>query len=168
MDYEACKTLEELINDSNATEFRDNIEYMPFGQTEEQFFTWLNTDALPSWGQEYQPMLQTLGRLVKTVDYTLAMAELKKLQDQLTPAPVEIAAAEPEELEKPQEVPAPVEVIPAPKEAAKKVVEEVAAQIIKEFQEENPGFVAKLIPGQLSEAAMDGTAAAVVSRAGNQ
>ena len=162
MNYEACQTLDELIADSDATEFRENIEYMPFDQTKEQFFDWLNLDALPNWGDDYKLMLQALSRLVSAADFTLAMAQLKVLQTQLKPAPVEKAPEKPEKLEKPPEVPAPpAEAILAPKEAAQKVAEAVAAPIIKEFQEQYSDFVARLTPEQLRGAALEGAAAAV-------
>jgi hypothetical protein len=161
MDYESLTTLDQLLNDSSATEFHDEVNSIPVDKSETDFYAWIDSEALPNWGSDYVPMLTALRRLVAAeLSFSGAMTEIGALQD--TEEPEEDEAEDIQE-EPPADEAAEdeEEQVEEPGEAAKKVVEDITAPIIAQFQAEYPEIAARLTPEQLSAAAIKATAAAV-------
>jgi len=151
MNYESYKTLDELVTDSSATEFRDNVDYLPTDKNKQEFLDWITSDAMPSWSPAERPLLEVLAKLVgeaSELDYDSAIRRIEELKP-----------AEPEDEDE-----GPV---PTPAEAVDDVAKEIASPIIRQLQEEHPDIAARLTPEQLSDFAIK-AAAAVSKDAGPQ
>src|SRR5579863_1827315 len=117
MDYDGLKELNQLLVDSEATEFREVLPDIPVNALADAFYDWLK-DAPDDWDQNYRPMFAALDRLIRGApDFGLAMAEIGRLQEELAPeepddeeedeegdeeASDELEEAEPESVEEPQ------------------------------------------------------------------
>ncbi len=161
MEYGSYQELKDLVSDSNATEFRDNAEYLPLNKTGPEFVEWIDSDALPAWGPQYQPMLDALKSLVAAaseLDYADAIKAITAL---VPPAPPHDPQAEqPDNAELAAEVEEDEEV-PDPGEAAKRAAQNITAPIIEDFRRQHPEIAARLTPEELSAMAMKATAAVV-------
>jgi hypothetical protein len=177
MDYEGCKELKDLVSDSSATEFRDGLTDYPLEKNQTEFIDWINSEALPHWGPQYQTMLEALRRLVGSAS-ELDFVAAKRLIEDLIPADEaaedaeDDAELEPEDddeddgvadlaLEEDDEDEDDPEEIPPPSQAAQNVARDVTAPVIAEFQREYPEIAARLTPDQLSAMAMRATATVV-------
>jgi hypothetical protein len=168
MDYEGITTLEQLINDSGATEFQENVLYIPVDKFADDFYQWADTEAPSDWGDQYRPMLKALSRLVRAeISYDTAMAMIAKLQARVQPAANVEEDDDEEEVPDPEYVTADQEEeavgqgeegteehIPDPAEAAKEAVAAIGPTIIEQLQRDYPEFASRLTPEQLSAAAM--------------
>ncbi len=83
MDYQRVATFDELMSDSTAVEFHGNVQYFPVDKNLREFTEWVDADAKPNWGTEYEPMLSAVKRLVSESDlaYADAIAKIAALQE---------------------------------------------------------------------------------------
>lgn len=146
MNYESYKTLDELMVDTSATEFRQNVGYLPTGKNRQEFLDWITSEAMAAWSPTERPLLELLARLVSAasdLDYDSALRKIEALR------PDKPAGAD----ERPVRTPA---------QAVNDVATEIANPLIRQLQEEHPAIAAKLTPEQLSDFAI--RAAATVSK----
>ena len=154
MDYEGISTLDELLGNSGATEFRGSIQALPVDKSESDFYQWAAVEAPATWDPAYHPMLRALSRLVKAeASYDVAMGQIRHLQNQLRPEP----AADETPLQEPAQ-----ESIPDPAEAAREAVATIGPALIEELSRAYPDFASRLTPEELSSAVMDAIGDAVL------
>jgi len=153
MDYESYESLDELLEDSDAAEFRDLLPEIPVPMSRDELAAW---DG-PSWGSEYQDALDAFKRLMRAApDYGAAMLRVGELQDELASAADQAPDQTPDQT--PEEDQEPV--LP-PAEAVAEVTEAITVPAIQALQDQFPDVVARFTPEQIRAAAMAATAAAV-------
>ena len=149
MDYESLETLEQLLTDSSATEFREVLPDIPVDKFADDFYQWVDKDGPDSWGQDYFSMFTALGRLVRAESsYDIATASIRTLQKSVQPA-----APQPES--EPEAPP------PPPDEAAKEAVALIGPAIFEKLLQEHPEFVAEVPPNELSDIGMEAIGIAI-------
>lgn len=145
MGYESYETLEELLEDSDATEFRAMVPEIPVTLSQQELQDW----AGPGWSSEYQEALDAFKRLAgSATDYEAAMAQVKELQE-------EAAGAAEQDTQPGQEQ------VLEPAEAVAEVTQAIAVPAIQALQEQYPEVAARFTPEQIQAAALAATAAAV-------
>lgn len=150
MDYESLETLDELLGDSSAAEFREVLPDIPAGKLSDGFYQWVDKDGPDNWGQEYHSMFLALGRLVRAENsYDIAMSSIKTLQKKLRPT---VTPAEPVIDEPPP---------PPPEEAAREAAVVIGPAIIEKLLQEHPEFVADIPAEELSKIAMEAMGQAI-------
>lgn len=138
MDYQNLETLDQLLRDSSATEFREVLPDIPVNKFANDFYQWVDKDGPDEWGYDYHPVFAGLGRLVRAhSSFDMAMSEIKTLQQQLRPAtPAEKTV---------DDTP------PEPGEASKNASGTIGPAIIGKLLQEHPEFVADVPPEVLSQ-----------------
>lgn len=145
MGYESYGTLEELLEDSDATEFRAMLPEIPVTLSQQELLDW----AGPGWSSEYTEALDTFKRLAgAAADYDAAMALVRELQE-------ETAGSAEQALQPDQEQAL------EPAEAVAEVTQAITVPAIQALQEQYPDVAARFTPEQIQAAAMAATAAAV-------
>ena len=149
MDYGSLETLDQLLSDSSATEFREVLPDIPVDKFADDFYQWVDKDGPDDWGQDYLLMFSALGRLVRAESsFDIAVASIKTLQKSLQPA---VAPVE----EEPETPP------PPPEEAAKEAAGLIGPAIIEKLLLEHPEFLAEVPPEELSKIAMEAMGKAI-------
>lgn len=144
MEYGSYASLEELLRDEGASEFRAIACEIPVTLTKQALSEWSG----PGWSGEYQSAFAAFKKLVESeTDYDSAMAQVKGLQQKLRSGDhVQDQAQEP---------------VPEPAEAAAEVMRAITVAAIERLREQYPDVAAKFTPEQIQAAAMNATAAAV-------
>ena len=154
MDYEGIEGLEQLLRDSNATEFREVLPDIPVDKIASEFYQWVDSDAPAAWGPNYHSMRGALGALVRAEpSYDIAMAEIRMRQDSVRPPVTQadtVSDAEPGQ-----------EALPDPSDAATEVAARIGPVIIDRLLQEYPEFASRLTADQLSSAAVTAIGAAI-------
>lgn len=142
MDYGSYATLDDLLQDGGATEFRAIVPEIDVTLSKQQLLDW---DG-PSWGGEYQSALTVFKGLVDSeTDYDAAMARVRALQETMR-----LAEQDQEQDQEP---------VPEPGEAAAEVARDITVAAIERLQEQYPDVAARFTPEQLQAAALKATAA---------
>jgi mannose-6-phosphate isomerase class I len=157
MGYESYETIEELLEDSDATEFRAIVPDIPVTLSRQELLDWDE----PGWSSEYQEALEAFKTLAgSAADYDGAMARVKELQEELADSAEE--TPQPDQEQVPQPGPEQVaERVPEPAEAVAEVAQAITVPAIQSLQEQYPDVAARFTPEQIQAAAMAATTAVV-------
>lgn len=151
MEYSGYATLDDLLRDERATEFRAIVREIPVTLTKQVLLEW----SEPGWSGEYQSALTAFKGLVDLeTDYDAAMAQVRSLQQTMSPA---------EQVEQTQEQAQEQahEPVSEPGEAAAEVMRTITVAAIERLQQQYPDVAARFTPEQIQAAALNATATAV-------
>jgi hypothetical protein len=143
MDYGVYQSLEELLSDGTATEFRAIVPEIPVALSREQLLDWPG----PGWGGDHEAALAAFKRLVGAADYELAMTQVAALQQ--AAGPVGHGQAQSQD-------PAP-----EPGAAAAEVGRAITAAAIEALRDQYPEVAARFTAEQIRAAALAATSAAL-------
>ena len=154
MGYQNYGTIEELLEDSDATEFRAIVPEIPVTLSREELLEW----AGPGWSGEYQEALDTFKRLAGAAsDYDTVMARVCELQA----AAQQARQRDQERTSQPGQHAPDQEQAPEPTQAVAEVTQAITVPAIEALREQYPDVAARFTPEQIQAAATAAAAASV-------